>query len=71
VHAYDYPGLLFRMSDAIFSHGYDIFVCKAATKVDQVVDSFYIRDFNGQKSGTSQKSVQLKKAIEEIVRKPV
>ncbi|MFH2065834.1 MAG: [protein-PII] uridylyltransferase [Pseudomonadota bacterium] len=68
VHTYDSPGLLFWIADAIFNYGYDILVCKAATSADQVVDIFYIRDFDGQKPDKSEKLFQLKKAIEEIVK---
>jgi [protein-PII] uridylyltransferase len=46
---FDFPGLLFRVTDALFKCGLDIWVAKIATKVDQVVDVFYVRDFDGQK----------------------
>ena len=49
VFAYDYPGLLFTITDALFRCRLDIWVAKIATKVDQVVDVFYVRDFDGQK----------------------
>lgn len=49
VFTYDFPGLLFSITDALFRSGMDIWVAKIATKVDQVVDVFYVRDFDGQK----------------------
>ncbi len=49
VFAYDYPGLLFNITDALYFCQLDIWVAKIATKVDQVVDVFYVRDFDGQK----------------------
>ncbi|MGA9476266.1 MAG: [protein-PII] uridylyltransferase [Desulfobacterales bacterium] len=49
VFTYDYPGLLFNITDALFTCRLDIWVAKIATKVDQVVDVFYVRDFDGQK----------------------
>lgn len=49
VHAYDFMGLLFRITDAIFRCGLNIWLAKVATKVDQIVDIFYVRDFDGQK----------------------
>ncbi len=49
VFSYDFKGLLFRVTDALFRCGLDIWVAKIATKVDQVVDVFYVRDFDGQK----------------------
>lgn len=52
VFTYDYPGLLFNITDALFICRLDIWVAKIATKVDQVVDVFYVRDFDGQKVDT-------------------
>ena len=49
VFTYDFPGLLFCITDALFRCRLDIWVAKIATKVDQVVDVFYVRDFGGQK----------------------
>jgi [protein-PII] uridylyltransferase len=49
VFSYDFPGLLYKITDALFSCGLDVWVAKIATKVDQVVDVFYVRDFDGQK----------------------
>jgi [protein-PII] uridylyltransferase len=49
IFTYDFPGLLYSITDALFRCGLDIWVAKIATKVDQVVDVFYIRDINGQK----------------------
>jgi [protein-PII] uridylyltransferase len=68
VYTYDFPGLLFWIADTIFNHGYDIMVCKAATKADQVVDVFYIRDFDGGKPEMNKKLALLKNAIEQIVK---
>jgi len=49
VFTYDFPGLLYSVSDALFRCELDIWVAKIATKVDQVVDVFYVRDLSGQK----------------------
>ena len=49
VHAPDFMGLLYKITNAIFRCGLNIWVAKVATKVDQVVDIFYVRDFDGQK----------------------
>jgi [protein-PII] uridylyltransferase len=49
VFAEDFPGLLFRITDALFRCQLDVWVAKIATHVDQVVDVFYVRDFDGQK----------------------
>jgi [protein-PII] uridylyltransferase len=49
VFADDYPGLLYRVTDALLRCRLDIWVARVATHVDQVVDVFYVRDFDGQK----------------------
>jgi [protein-PII] uridylyltransferase len=49
IFAYDFPGLLYRITDALTRSGLDIWVAKIATKVDQVVDVFYVRDDQGNK----------------------
>ena len=49
VIAWDFPGLLYRITDAIFRCRLDIWVAKIATQVDQVVDVFYVRSFDGEK----------------------
>jgi [protein-PII] uridylyltransferase len=49
VIAWNFPGLLYRVTDAIFRCRLDIWVAKSATRVDQVVDVFYVRSFDGEK----------------------
>ena len=49
VFTYDFPGLLYSITDALFQCNLNIWVAKIATKVDQVVDVFYVRDINGEK----------------------
>jgi [protein-PII] uridylyltransferase len=67
VYAHDFPGLLYRITDALFRCRLDIWVAKIGTKVDQVVDVFYVRDFDGQKV-TGQKEVSaIKLAITELL----
>ncbi len=49
VFSHDMPGLLYRIADALHHCGLEIRGAQIATKVDQVVDVFYVRDFDGQK----------------------
>ncbi len=63
VYTYDFPGLLFSITDALFRCDLNIWVAKIATKADQVVDVFYVRDLNGQKVDTPQQESQIKAAI--------
>ena len=63
VFTYDFPGLLFSISDAIFRCDLNIWVAKIATKADQVVDVFYVRDVNGQKVDLPDQVKNIKAAI--------
>jgi len=67
VFTYDFPGLLYTITDALFRCGLDIWVAKIATKVDQVVDVFYVRDFDGQKVDSSDQVEKIKTSIKEVL----
>jgi len=49
VYTYDRLGLLHDLTRTIFDLGLTIYIAKISTKVDQVVDVFYVRDLDGQK----------------------
>ncbi|MGD8899863.1 MAG: hypothetical protein PVF39_07285, partial [Desulfobacterales bacterium] len=63
VFTYDFPGLLYSISDAIYRCDLNIWVAKIATKADQVVDVFYVRDVNGQKVDLPEQVTAIKAAI--------
>jgi [protein-PII] uridylyltransferase len=63
VFTYDFPGLLYSISDVLFRCELDIWVAKIATKVDQVVDVFYVRDLSGQKVDDSDRVSAIKEAL--------
>ena len=63
VFTYDFPGLLFSITDALFLCGLNIWVAKIATKADQVVDVFYVWDLNGQKIDEPDQVAKIKAAI--------
>ncbi len=63
----DFPGLLFRITDALFRCGLDVWVAKIATNVDQVVDVFYVRDFDGQKADDPAEVDRIKATIEDAL----
>jgi [protein-PII] uridylyltransferase len=67
VFTYDFPGLLFCIADAIFRCRLDIWVAKIATKVDQVVDVFYVRDFDGQPVDSPDQENKIIEAIHEVL----
>jgi len=65
VFTYDFPGLLFSIADALYKCDLNIWVAKIATKADQVVDVFYVRDVNGQKVDLPDQVASIKAAIME------
>jgi [protein-PII] uridylyltransferase len=67
VFANDFPGLLFSITDALFRCGLDVWVSKISTKVDQVVDVFYVRDFDGQKVDATDRVLAIKKALSDVL----
>ena len=67
VFAYDFPGLLFLITDALFRCKLDVWVAKIGTKIDQVVDVFYVRDFDGQKVDSPEHVSEIKKTILDVL----
>jgi [protein-PII] uridylyltransferase len=67
VFTYDFPGLLFKVTDALFRCKSDIWLAKIATKADQVVDVFYVRDFDGQKIESQEQVEAIISAIEAVL----
>jgi [protein-PII] uridylyltransferase len=63
VFTYDFPGLLFGITDALYRCELNIWVAKIATKADQVVDVFYVWDLNGDKVDSSDQVDLIKAAI--------
>ena len=63
VYAYDFPGLLFLITDALFRCRLDVWVAKIGTRVDQVVDVFYVRDFDGQTVDSPGQVSEIKSSI--------
>jgi [protein-PII] uridylyltransferase len=49
VSANDRLGLLYDLTRTIAEHGFEIYISKAATVMDQVADTFYLKDAEGKK----------------------
>jgi [protein-PII] uridylyltransferase len=49
IYTHDRPGLLYRVTKKIFEMDLSIWMARISTKVDQVVDVFYIQDLSGAK----------------------
>ena len=49
VVANDRVGLLYSLTETIARHGLEIYISKAATVLDQVTDTFYVKGCAGRK----------------------
>ncbi|MBW2592581.1 MAG: [protein-PII] uridylyltransferase, partial [Deltaproteobacteria bacterium] len=67
VHAHDFQGFLYQITDALLRCRLDVWVAKIATQVDQVVDVFYIRDFDGRKVDIPDRIEVIKSEIFQIL----
>lgn len=67
VFTYDYKGLLYKLTDTLYTHNLDIWVAKIATKADQVVDVFYVRNVNGEKISNEDDIHKLIASIHEVL----
>jgi [protein-PII] uridylyltransferase len=63
----DFPGLLYRITDVFFKKGYNVLVAIIATKVDQVVDIFYIRNVLGEKIDHPDEVNALREAVDKVL----
>jgi [protein-PII] uridylyltransferase len=59
----DRLGLLYHISKALFEAELNIHFAKISTKVDQVVDVFYVTDLDGQKIREEEQIDEIRKAI--------
>ncbi len=67
VTAWDFPGLLFQITDALYRCQLDIWVAKVANRVDQVVDVFYVRNFDGEKVDQPDQEKMIQQSIEAVL----
>ena len=65
VFTYDFPGLLFTVTDALYRNSLSVEVAMVATKVDQVVDIFYVR--NIESDSRIEDKTELKQLEENIL----
>ena len=63
VFTYDFPGLLFAITHVLYLQGIDVRIAMAATKVDQVVDVFYVKTLNNEKLSGTQEVEATRQAI--------
>lgn len=63
VYTKDRAGLLYTLAKTLFDAGLNIKSAKISTKVDQIVDVFYVQDFYGQKITHPEQCQEIKKAL--------
>lgn len=63
VFTQDFPGLLFLITNILYRKGVDVRSAMISTKVDQVVDVFYVRSVDDEKINDSEKVEDLKQVI--------
>jgi [protein-PII] uridylyltransferase len=69
VFTHDRPGLLYQIAHKIFEMGLNLWMARISTKVDQVVDVFYIQDLSGEKVEGEEKISMIKRELlEELER---
>lgn len=70
VAANDRLGLLYDLARTIADAGLEIYVSKAGTVLDQVADTFYVKDRFGQKLLDAARLDALREALDAVVRDP-
>ena len=67
VTANDRLGLLHDLTSVITERGYEIYISKAATVLDQVKDTFYLKDLEGKKLPDPAAIESLREGLLEVV----
>lgn len=67
VRGYDFPGILFRITEAIFNCGLHVWSAKITTKADKIFDVFYVKDFKGQKIDSPDRASVIRTAVEKAL----
>lgn len=67
VFAHDEVGLLYRITRTLADMGLYIHVAKISTKVDQVADTFYVKDIFGQTVSSEDRREDIRKALLECM----
>lgn len=68
VYAPDRVGFLYRVTEAMSSMGLDIYYAKIATRVDGIVDAFYILERGGKRIAGEQRTEEIRNRILATIR---
>ena len=69
ITANDRLGLLHDLTRVIAEHGFEIYISKAATTLDQVTDTFYLKDRSGKKITDPEEIESLRADLCEVVQR--
>jgi len=69
VYANDRPGLLYRATQKLFDLELSIAMARISTKVDQVVDVFYVQDLSGGKIADEEFIEKIKEELKKDLEK--
>jgi len=67
VFTHDRPGLLYRVARKLFEMGLNLWMARISTKVDQVVDVFYIQDLSGAKIEDQEKIGMIREELMKLL----
>jgi [protein-PII] uridylyltransferase len=67
IYAHDEVGLLYRITRTLAELGLYIHVAKISTKVDQITDTFYVKDIFGHTISDEAKREDIRKALLECM----
>ena len=68
IYTHDRPGLLYHVTRKIFEMGLSIWMARISTKVDQVVDVFYIQDLSGARIEDEEMISRIRNGLTEELR---
>jgi [protein-PII] uridylyltransferase len=63
----DRLGLLYDLTRTLAEHGFEVFVSKAGTILDQVADTFYVKDARHKKVTNPERLAALEAGLRRIV----
>lgn len=63
----DRPGLLYRIAQKLFEMGLNLWMARISTKVDRVVDVFYIQDLSGAKIEDQEKIGMIREELVKLL----
>lgn len=69
VFAMDSPGLLYTLALTLYEHGLSVELTRIATRIDQIVDVFYVVDSEGRKVLSKEKLDALRESLMEELMK--